>query len=47
MVPTAQPAAAGTHEYRDVRRVKVTVIGREDIRLILEMVVTGHAGSRR
>src|SRR6202007_1110569 len=42
MVPTVQPAAAGTHQYLDVRRVEVTVIGREDIRLIQEMVVTGY-----
>jgi len=32
MMPTVQPAAAGTHEYRDARRVNVAVIGREDIR---------------
>ena len=42
MTPTVQPAAAGTHQYRDVRRVKVTVIGREDIRLTVEMGVTGY-----
>jgi len=42
MTPTVQPAAAGTHQYRDVRRVNVTVIGREDIRLGREMVVTGY-----
>src|SRR5712672_2467764 len=39
MVPTVQPAAAGTHEYRVARRGNVTVIGREDIRLNREMVV--------
>jgi hypothetical protein len=35
MMPTVQPAAAGTHEYREARRVDVAVIGREDIRLNL------------
>jgi len=45
MMPTVQPAAAGTHQYRDVRRVLAglaTVIGREDMRLTLEMGVTGY-----
>src|SRR5258705_4364037 len=42
IMPTVQPAAAGTHQYLDVRRVEVTVIGREDIRLTLEMGVTGY-----
>jgi hypothetical protein len=32
MMPTVQPAAAGTHEYRLAGRVNVAVIGREDIR---------------
>src|ERR1700716_1035534 len=48
MMPTVQPAAAGTHQYRDVRRVvdgRVTVICREDIRLNLEMVVTARASN--
>jgi hypothetical protein len=35
MMPTIQPAAAGTHEYREAGRVNVAVIGREDIRLNL------------
>ena len=35
MMPTVQPAAAGTHEYREAGRVNVAVIGREDIRLNL------------
>jgi hypothetical protein len=32
MMPTVQPAAAGTHEYREVGRVNVAVIGRENMR---------------
>ena len=43
MIPTVQPAAAGTHEYREAGRVNVAVIGREDIRSNLEMVVTGRS----
>src|SRR6476619_4153891 len=43
MMPTVQPAAAGTHEYREARRVNVAVIGREDIRSNLAMVVTAPA----
>jgi hypothetical protein len=45
MTPTVQPAAAGTHQYRERARVvdgRVTVIGREDMRLTLEMGVTGY-----
>ena len=45
MTPTVQPAAAGTHEYRDVRRVLaglVRVIGREDIRSTREMYVSDY-----
>ena len=32
MMPTVQPAAAGTQEYLEVGRAMVRVIGREDIR---------------
>src|ERR1700750_2031988 len=43
MMPTVQPAAAGTHEYLEVGRTRgglVRVIGREDIRSFPEMGVT-------
>ncbi len=46
MMPTVQPAAAGTHEYREALRVKVTVIGREDIRSSREIVVMRARGDR-
>src|SRR6478752_9804713 len=46
MTPTVQPAAAGTHEYREALRVKVTVIGREDIRSSREIVVMRARGDR-
>src|SRR5215208_4955641 len=39
MMPTVHPAAAGTHEYLECRRVTVrlTVIGRDNMRLTGEM----------
>src|SRR5436305_9724096 len=46
MMPTVQPAAAGTHGYRDARRVNVAVIGREDIRSKSEIVVTTRLPDR-
>src|SRR5215208_1872582 len=40
MMPTVHPAAAGTHEYLECRRVTVrlTVIGRDNMRSTGEMV---------
>src|SRR5215207_2227513 len=46
MMPTVHPAAAGTHQYLDERRVKVTVIGRDNMRLTGEMGGTADARSR-
>ena len=46
MTPTVQPAAAGTHEYPEAFRVKVTVIGREDMRSGREIVVMRTRGAR-
>src|SRR5215211_5205633 len=41
MIPTVHPAAAGTQEYREVGRIVVSVIGREDIRSTWQMWPTG------
>src|SRR6476469_1310810 len=48
MMPTVQPAAAGTQEYLEVGRTRgglVRVIGREDIRSASEKVETRTRGA--